>query len=98
MTPEPSPAPSSVPSVSTRPAADPGAIAWVLLAIVGLGAFAAITIGMLNHAVWPFDRPILDAVRPWVGDGTIWRVLSESANIPLIVLGIAMVLILWARN
>jgi undecaprenyl-diphosphatase len=70
-------------------------IAWLVLAVLGLVAFAAITVEMLNHVVWPFDQPILATVRPWVGDGTIWRVLSESANIPLIVIGVGMVLVLF---
>jgi len=65
------------------------------MAIVGLGAFAAITIAMLDHLTWPPDAPILAAVRPWVGDGTIWRILSESANIPLIFVGIGIVLALF---
>jgi undecaprenyl-diphosphatase len=70
-------------------------IAWLLLAVLGFVAFAAITIEMLNHVAWPFDQSILTTVRPWVGDGTIWRVLSESANIPLIVIGVGMVLVLF---
>jgi len=70
-------------------------VAWLVLAILGLVAFAAITVEMLNHVVWPFDQSILATVRPWVGDGTFWRVLSESANIPLIVIGVGMVLVLF---
>jgi undecaprenyl-diphosphatase len=73
-------------------------IAWIALAVLGLVAFAAITVEMLNHVVWPFDKPILADVRPWVGDGTIWRVLSESANIPLIVIGVGMVLVLFLTH
>jgi hypothetical protein len=58
-------------------------VAWLLMAVLGLGGFAVITILLLGHATWPPDQTILATVRPWVGDGTIWRVLSESANIPL---------------
>ena len=79
----------------TRRTLDSTAIAWLILAIVGLAGFAAITVMMLNHAAWPFDNPILHTARAWVGDGTIWRVLSESANIPLIVIGVGMVLVLF---
>jgi membrane-associated phospholipid phosphatase len=70
-------------------------VAWLVMAVVGLGGFAVITILFLGHATWPPDQSILAAVRPWVGDGTIWRILSESANIPLIVIGIGMVLVLF---
>src|ERR1041385_1155843 len=73
-------------------------VAWLLMAVLGLGAFAVITILLLGHATWPPDQTILDAVRPWVGDGTIWRVLSESPNIPLIVIGVGMVIALFVRS
>jgi len=73
-------------------------VAWLLMAVLGLGAFAVITILLLGHATWPPDQTILDAVRPWVGDGTIWRVLSESANIPLIVIGVGMVIVLFVTH
>src|SRR5690349_1768020 len=63
-------------------------VAWLVMAVLGLGAFAVITVLLLGHATWPPDQTILATVRPWVGDGTIWRVLSESANIPLIVIGV----------
>jgi membrane-associated phospholipid phosphatase len=66
-------------------------VGWVLMAVVGLAVFVAFTILLLDHVVLPFDKPILAAVRPWAGDGTIWRILSESANYPLIVIGIGMV-------
>jgi undecaprenyl-diphosphatase len=65
------------------------------MAVVGLAVFAVFTILLLDHVTLPFDVPLLDAVRPWVGDGTIWRVLSESANYPLIVIGVGMVLVLF---
>jgi membrane-associated phospholipid phosphatase len=86
---------SSAPATERASGVDLVAVAWLVLAIVGLLAFAAATILMLDHVVWPFDRPVLDAVRPWVGDGTIWRVLSESANIPLIVIGVGLMLVLF---
>src|SRR6476659_10340906 len=78
----------------TASAATSGA-GWVAMAAVGLAVFVVFTILLLDHVTIPFDVPLLDAVRPWVGDGTIWRVLSESANIPLIVIGVGMVLVLF---
>jgi undecaprenyl-diphosphatase len=73
-------------------------VAWLLMAVLGLGGFAVITILLLGHATWPPDQTILATVRPWVGDGTIWRVLSESANIPLIVIGVGMVIVLFVTH
>jgi membrane-associated phospholipid phosphatase len=74
---------------------DAPAMLWIAMAVVGLAVFAIFTILLLDHVAMPFDQPILAAVRPWVGDGTIWRVISESANIPLIVIGVGMVLVLF---
>jgi undecaprenyl-diphosphatase len=95
-------------SVSTTPAQDRAtsrparldwvAVAWVVMAVVGLVAFAAVTVALLNRVTFPFDQPILATVRPWAGDGTIWRVLSESANYPLIVIGVGMVLVLFVKG
>jgi membrane-associated phospholipid phosphatase len=73
-------------------------VAWLVMAVLGLGAFAVITVLLLGHATWPPDQTILATVRPWVGDGTIWRVLSESANIPLIVIGVGMVIALFVTH
>jgi membrane-associated phospholipid phosphatase len=88
--------PSEIPTFSAK--LDATFVAWLLMAVVGLGGFAVITMLFLGHATWPPDQSILDAVRPWVGDGTIWRVLSESANIPLIVIGIGMVVVLFVTH
>lgn len=68
------------------------------MAILGLGGFAAITVLLLQHVTFPLDQSLLATVRPWVGDGTIWRVISESANIPLIVIGVGMVVALFATH
>jgi undecaprenyl-diphosphatase len=68
---------------------------WSAMALVGLAAFVVFTVLLLNHVTIPFDKPLLAAARPLVGDGTIWRILSESANIPLIVIGVGMVLVLF---
>src|SRR5690349_588556 len=87
-----------VPERSASRPVDAVAAAWLALAVVGLGGFAAITVMMLGHTVWPFDQPILATARSWVGDGTIWRVLSESANIPLIVIGVGLVLWLFLTH
>lgn len=70
-------------------------LAWLTLALVGLGGFAAITILFLNGWIPAFDRPLLDGARQWQNLAPLWRVISESANIPLIVIGVGMVLVLF---
>jgi len=66
-------------------------LAWIAIAIVGIGVFVVMTVLLLNHATFGFDRPWLTAAESLRGDGTIWRVISESANIPLIIIGVGIV-------
>ena len=77
---------------------DATAIAWALLAVLGLAGFVAMTVLTFNHFVWAFDQPLLAQARQWAGDGTIWRVISESANIPLIVIGVGLVVVLFVKG
>jgi len=70
-------------------------VAWVLIAVLGLVVFAAMTIMLMNHAVLAFDQPLLDAARAWQGYASLWRIISESANIPLIVIGVGLVVYLF---
>jgi undecaprenyl-diphosphatase len=72
--------------------------AWAVMAVVGLGGFVALTVALLSHVVFPFDQSLLDAARSWQGYATVWRVISETANIPLIVLGVGMIVWLWFTN
>jgi undecaprenyl-diphosphatase len=80
---------------SDRGGLDVHQVAWLLMAVVGLGVFAAMTVMLMNHVVFGFDQPLLDAARSWQGYAPTWRVISESANIPLIVIGVGLVLVLF---
>ena len=73
-------------------------VGWLLLAITGLGGFAAITVLLLNGWVPAFDQPLLDTAKQWQSLALLWRIISESANIPLIVIGVGMVLVLFFTN
>ena len=65
--------------------------AWLVLAALGLGAFAVLTYVVDTHTPLAFDQPLLDIARGW-GQWTFeWKLLSESANIPLVVIGLGMV-------
>jgi hypothetical protein len=48
---------------------DATAVAWALLAVLGLAGFVAMTVLTFNHFVWPFDQPLLAQARQWAGDG-----------------------------
>jgi membrane-associated phospholipid phosphatase len=74
---------------------DATAVAWLLLAVFGLAGFAALTVALLNHFATPLDATLLADARTWQGYATLWRIISESANIPLIVIGVGLVLYLW---
>jgi undecaprenyl-diphosphatase len=64
---------------------------WPFLATIGLGGFALITWVVASNIVIPFDKPLLDAASGLGQYMVAWRDLSDSANIPLIVVGVAIV-------
>ena len=62
------------------------------------GAFAVLTYVVDTHTPLAFDQPLLDLARSW-GQWTFeWKLLSESANIPLVVIGIGMVIWLFVTK
>jgi undecaprenyl-diphosphatase len=71
---------------------------WPFLATVGLGGFAIMTWLVASKFVFPFDQPLLDAAAGLGQYMLAWRDLSDSANIPLIVIGVAIVLFLLFRK
>ena len=68
---------------------------WLTMAVLGLAGFAAFTVLLLNHWTPPFDQPLLDTAKQWQSLAPLWRIISESANIPLIVIGVGLVLFLF---
>jgi membrane-associated phospholipid phosphatase len=76
----------------------PSVLGWLVMAIAGLGGFAAITVLFLNGWTPAFDQPLLDTAKQWQAFAPLWRFISESANIPLIVIGVGMVLVLFITN
>ena len=72
---------------------------WPVLAILGLAGFVALTLALALGVVFPFDRPLLDLAKAWAGPKIIWEAVSQSANFPLIFLGVGFVLwLLWQRR
>jgi undecaprenyl-diphosphatase len=66
--------------------------AWPMVAILGLGGFALMTLLIASKVVFPFDQPLLDAGQRLSPYMDAWRGLSDSANFPLIAVGVAIVL------
>ena len=84
-------------------AADQSTSKWLdirpLIAVVGLAAFAILTWIVGSGVVIPFDQPLLDAAHGLGQYMQAWRGLSESANLPLIAIGVAIVLwLLYKRQ
>ena len=75
------------------PAAEQAGIGWgwPFLATIGLGGFALITWAVASKIVLPFDQPLLDAAAGLGQYMPAWRGLSDSANLPLIAVGVAIV-------
>jgi undecaprenyl-diphosphatase len=72
--------------------------AWLMVAIVGLVGFALLTWAVWAMVVFPFDQPLLTLTHTWDGNPDIWKVVSETANIPLIVIGLGFVIWLFVTK
>jgi undecaprenyl-diphosphatase len=71
----------------------------VITAAVSLVLFVGLALALANHVVFPFDQPILAWARTFDGTPTIWNGFSQSANFPLIAIGIGLVLwLIWSRR
>lgn len=68
--------------------------AWAAAAVIGLGGFAVLAWLLAAHTVIPFDQPLLQIGRTWSAYNSLWTLLSNAANLPLIGIGIGLVLYL----
>jgi undecaprenyl-diphosphatase len=73
-------------------------VAWLVVALLGLVGFVLLTVVVASKAVLPFDAPVLAFSQSLDGVPDVWRALSESANIPLVVIGLGMVIWLFATR
>jgi hypothetical protein len=69
---------------------DAGLLVIVLLGFVG---FVLLSVAVWRSVVFPFDQPLLTLLHGWDGAPIIWNTISQGANIPLIVIGLAFVLL-----
>jgi undecaprenyl-diphosphatase len=76
--------------------ASAGSLFIALLALLG---FVAVTIAVASRFVFPFDQPWLASARTLDGLPVIWQAISQSANIPLIAIGVGFVLwLVWKKQ
>jgi len=67
----------------------------LLIALLAFGGLVLLTVAVWRMIVFPFDQPWLALVRGWDGVPAIWNTISQSANIPLIVIGVGLVIWLF---
>jgi undecaprenyl-diphosphatase len=77
------------------PWANVGALLIALLSLVG---FVALTAAVASGFIFPFDQSWLALARTWDGWPLVWQAISQSANIPLIVIGLGFVLWLFRKK
>jgi membrane-associated phospholipid phosphatase len=58
---------------------------------VSLAGLAVLTVAIADKVSLPFDRPLLAYFHTWDGNPDIWKAMSETANIPLILIGLGFV-------
>jgi undecaprenyl-diphosphatase len=91
--------PGSGGSGAVDPSSNRGANARTLaIAFLSLLALVLLTIAVAGRFVMPFDSPILAFARTFDGLPNVWSGLSDSANIPLVVIGLGMVVWLVATH
>ena len=82
--------------------ADPGrraaTVAWALIAVVGIGGFIVLTVLLAMHQSIPFDAPLMAAAKPYASDSYLWNVISETANFPLVAIGLGIVVMLFLAH
>src|SRR5512140_636572 len=67
--------------------------ASLLIALLAFVGFVAVTVAVASGYVFPFDQPWLAFGRSLDGVPLVWQAMSQSANIPLIAIGV--VFVLW---
>jgi undecaprenyl-diphosphatase len=70
----------------------------LVIALLSLVGLILLTVAVARSVVFPFDQPLLTLVHGWDGAPIIWNTISQGANIPLIVIGLAFVLWLFFTN
>jgi undecaprenyl-diphosphatase len=73
--------------------------AWLFMAVAALIGFVLLTVAVASHAVFPFDQSVLTFARSFDGTPVIWQAVSETANIPLIIIGFGLIAwLFWKKR
>ena len=83
-------------NVATRPA---DLRPWAWLAVLALTGFAIVTVLVASRFPFPFDLPILDALKGLGQYMVAWQDISTSANLPRIAIGVGIVAwLIWRHH
>ena len=74
-------------AIADRSTRDLSASLWLAIAVASLSGLAILTLAVANKVPIPFDAPLLSFFHGWDGNPDVWKAMSETANIPLIVIG-----------
>jgi len=77
---------------------DRASVIWLVIAFVAILGFVALTVAIKARVVFPFDKSLLAVMHGWPVDPLVWKVLTETANIPLFVIGGGFVIWLWFKK
>ncbi len=68
---------------------------WLVLAAIGLLGFGLLTVLVANRVVIPFDQSLLAFARSLDAMPDVWQAFSSSANLPMVVIGVGLVVWLF---
>ena len=74
-----------------RSASGQGNAAALFIALAALVGFVLLTVAVASQTVFSFDQSMLAFARGWDGTPIVWQAVSETANIPLIIIGFGLV-------
>lgn len=89
----------SVASTAPRPGeTNAASVALGIIAALGIAGFAVLTWLVATSASIPFDAPLRDLALQWKAYASLWSLLSDAANLPLIAIGVGIVLWLLLKR
>jgi undecaprenyl-diphosphatase len=83
---------------SKRARSGMASVIWLTIAFVTILGFALLSIAIRARIVFPFDKPLLAFMHGWPVDPLVWKVLTETANIPLFLIAGGFVLWLFVNK
>ncbi len=88
----------TLPTVNRRDEAGSGSRAWPPVAILAYAGFLVILALVAAKVVIPFDKPVLDFASGFSSLTAFWDGVSNSANYPLIVIGVGIIVWLLVKR